>query len=280
MSDNRFVPYYLFPEDAARALASAAKYDVIRKKKPATTPRFDTIDLAKSREIISEVLSGDTTRPVWAGPEAASALLGCYGIRMAETKVAGTAEDAAAMATRLGYPVVVKLHSFTITHKTDVGGVVLNVQSADEVKSAFDQIKVRLAVGGREGEMQGVTVQPMVEEGVEVIIGVTEDTTLGHVVMFGLGGIYAELLEDTAARLLPITDQDAREMINSVKMVKLLTGYRGSAPLDAASLEDLLLKVSDLVENVPQITEMDLNPVKVLPEGQGYRVVDVRVAVR
>lgn len=280
MSDNRFVPYYLFPEDAARALASAAKYDVIRKKKPGATPRFETIDVAKSREIISEVLSRDTTRPVWAGPEETSALLGCYGIRMAETKVAGTAEDAAAMATRLGYPVVVKLHSFTITQKTDVGGVVLNVQSADEVKSAFDQIKARLAVLGREGEMQGVTVQPMVEEGVEVVIGVTEDTTLGHVVMFGLGGTYAELLEDTAARLLPITDQDAREMINSVKMVKLLTGYRGSAPLDTASLEDLLLRVSDLVENVPQITEMDLNPVKVLPEGQGYRVVDVRVAVR
>ena len=113
-----------------------------------------------------------------------------------------------------------------------------------------------------------MTVQPMVEEGVEVIIGVTEDTTLGHVIMFGLGGTYAELLEDTAARLLPITDQDAREMINSVKMVKLLTGYRGSAPLDTASLEDLLLRVSDLVENAPQITEMDLNPVKVLPKGQ------------
>ena len=199
---------------------------------------------------------------------------------MAETKVAGTAEDAAAMATRLGYPVVVKLHSFTITHKTDVGGVVLNVRSADEVKNAFNQIKGRLSALGREGEMQGVTVQPMVEEGVEVIIGVTEDATLGHVIMFGLGGTYAEPLDDTAARLLPITDQDAREMIGSVKMVRLLTGYRGSASLDTASLEDLLLRVSALVENVPQITEMDLNPVKVLPQGQGYRVVDVRIAVR
>jgi acyl-CoA synthetase (NDP forming) len=128
--------------------------------------------------------------------------------------------------------------------------------------------------------MQGVTVQSMVEDGAEVIVGVAEDPSLGHVIMFGLGGIYAELIKDTATRLLPLTDLDVKELINSVKMVQLLKGYRGSSPCDISSLEDLLLRVSDLLENVSQIVEMDLNPVKVLSDGKGYRVVDARIAVK
>jgi acetate---CoA ligase (ADP-forming) len=123
-------------------------------------------------------------------------------------------------------------------------------------------------------------LQKMVMDGAEVIVGVKEDPSLGHVIMFGLGGIYAELLKDTAVRLHPLMDADAKEMITSVKMVELLKGYRGSTPMDMQSLEDLLLRISAMVEDIPQITEMDLNPVKVLPQGQGYCVVDSRIMIK
>jgi len=279
MSGKRLVPYYLFPEDAAQALASAAKYNVVRKKAPASIPALDDIDAGKGREIVETLMTRDIARPVWTRPDETNGLLASFGIKVAPTEVAETAEEAAALATSLGYPVVVKLHSFTITHKTDVGGVILNVQSAEEAKDAYRVIKSRMTELGIEPQMQGVIVQRMVEEGAEVIIGVTEDPSLGHVIMFGLGGTYAELLEDTTARLLPITDQDAREMVGSVKMARLLTGYRGSAPLDTDSIENLLLRVSALVEAVPQIAEMDLNPVKVLRKGEGYRVIDARIAI-
>ncbi|HVN95914.1 MAG TPA: GNAT family N-acetyltransferase, partial [Syntrophorhabdaceae bacterium] len=205
MAGEKFVPYYLFPEDAARALANAVKYGEIRTQHRGTIVQYGDINITTGREIINTVLTRDIMRPLWAMPEDISSLFNSYGIRMAETKVAETAEDAAAIATRLGFPVAIKLYSATITHKTDVGGVVLNVQSAGQAKEAFNQIETKMAALGFEGQMQGVTVQPMIESGAEVIIGVTEDPTLGHVIMFGLGGIYAELIHDTAARLLPLT---------------------------------------------------------------------------
>src|SRR5208283_1416229 len=130
-----------------------------------------------------------------------------------------------------------KLNSATITHKTDVGGVILNVKSPEEATAAFNQIKTNLAKLGREKEMQGVTVQRQVSEGVEVIVGVSNDRMLGHVMMFGLGGIYAELIKDTAIKLHPLTDIKAKELINSVKMSQLLKGYRGMTPYDVKSLE-------------------------------------------
>jgi acetate---CoA ligase (ADP-forming) len=279
MSGDNFVPYYLFPEDAAQALANAARYNVIRKKEPGSIPRFDDIKVSKGREALDAIMTRASERPVWTRPDETNTILESHGIQFARTEIAETPDEAAQIAVCLGFPVVVKLHSFTITHKTDVGGVILNIQSEEEARAAFETIKSRMRERGLDGQMQGVTVQRMVEEGVEVIIGVTEDASLGHVIMFGLGGVYAELLEDTTARLLPITDRDAHEMVNMVKMARLLTGYRGSDPVDTDSIEDLLLRVSALIETAPQISEMDLNPVKVLPKGQGYCVVDARIAI-
>jgi acyl-CoA synthetase (NDP forming) len=219
-------------------------------------------------------------RPLWIDNSRVNELFKCYGIHYAETLTAATGEEAAATAAKTGFPVVVKLNSATITHKTDVGGVVLNVKSAEEVKAAFKQIKANLTKLGREKEMQGVTIQRQISEGAEVIVGVSTDRMLGHVMMFGLGGIYAELIKDTAIKLQPLTDIKAHELINSVKMAQLLKGYRGMAPYDVKSLEELLLRISALVEDNPQITEMDLNPVKVQTDGNGYWVVDARIMVQ
>jgi acetate---CoA ligase (ADP-forming) len=280
MSSNMFVPYYLFPEDAALALVNAVKYGEMARRKPGVAPQFTDIEHSVGREIIGRALTRSSNRPLWLQQNEINSLLGSYGIRLADNTVAGSAREAASVAAQLGFPVAIKLNSSTITHKSDVGGVILNIKSEREAEDAYNEIKTRLSKIGRKKEMQGVTVQSMVEDGAEVIVGVVADPSLGHVVMFGLGGIYAELIQDTTTRLLPLTDVDVRELVNSVKMIQLLKGYRGSPALDIGSVEDLLLRVSDLLENAPQIVEMDLNPVKVLVDGKGYRVVDARIAVR
>ena len=170
-------------------------------------------------------------RPLWISAEDISELLNCYGIRMVETSMAKTPTEAAALASRLGFPVAVKLSSSTIVHKTDVGGVILDVNSESEVERAFHDIKARLAEIGREHEMQGITVQRMVKGEIEAIVGVTQDPSFGLLIMFGLGGVYTDLLNDVALRLHPLTDLDAKELIGSIKMAKLFEGFRGSPPV-------------------------------------------------
>jgi acetyl coenzyme A synthetase (ADP forming)-like protein len=278
--EEHFVPYYLFPEDATSALTNAVKYQELKTKVTGVVPQFTGIDREKSHQIINEILTGSPQRPIWIDNCNISELFKCYGIRFADTPAAATPEEAAALAVKIGFPVVLKLNSATITHKTDVGGVILNINSPVEAIAAFNQIRSSLEKIGRANEMQGVSVQRQITDGVEVIVGVTADGMLGHVVMFGLGGIYAELIKDTAIKLHPLTDVDAGELINSVKMSQLLKGYRGMTPYDTKSLEDLLLRISALVEDNPQITEMDLNPVKVQPDGKGYWVVDARIMIQ
>jgi acyl-CoA synthetase (NDP forming) len=206
-------------------------------------------------------------------------LLGCYGIRYAETKFAKTSGEAASVAVKIGFPVAVKLVSATITHKTDVGGVQLNINSEKEVIQAFETIKAKLTQLGKEKEMDGVMIQKMVTEGVEAIVGVSNDPSFGHLIMFGTGGVNAELMHDVAFRLNPLTELDARELVGSIKMTKLFDGYRGMPPADKPALQELLLRLSAMVEDNPQISELDFNPVKVLPDGQGYWVVDARIAI-
>ncbi|MGB2815349.1 MAG: acetate--CoA ligase family protein, partial [Dehalococcoidales bacterium] len=177
-------------------------------------------------------------------------------------------------------PVVVKLNSSTITHKTDVGGVVLDINSKDEVKEAFNAIKAKLAAMGRESEMEGVTIQRMVSGGVEIIAGVTQDPMFGPLIMFGLGGVQAELLKDIVLRLHPLTEMDASEMVSSIKMARLFEGFRGAPPSDIKAVQGLLLRLSAMVEDIPQIAELDFNPVKVMALGEGYRVVDARISLK
>jgi acetyl coenzyme A synthetase (ADP forming)-like protein len=278
--EGHFVPYYLFPEEAATALTNAVKYHDLKTKDTGSIPVFKDIEREKSHQLINDILTSSPQRPIWIDNRNMNELFKCYGIHFAETLVAATPEETAEIALKTGFPVVVKLNSATITHKTDVGGVILDIKTPEEVKTAFNQIRSNLAKIGRENEMQGVTVQRQISDGVEVIVGVTEDRMLGHVVMFGLGGIYAELIKDTAIRLHPLTDVSAQELINSVKMSQLLKGYRGMPPYDTKALEELLLRISAMVEDIPQITEMDLNPVKVQPDGQGYWVVDARIMIQ
>ena len=154
------------------------------------------------------------------------------------------------------------------------------VKRASEVEKAYNTIKKNLEKLGRQQEMSGITVQQMINGGIETIVGVTQDQSFGPLMMFGSGGIYAELIKDVTMKLHPITDLDAIEMINSLKMTKLFEGYRGSPPSDVKALQNLLLRVSAMVEDIPEIAELDLNPVNILPRGEGYRVIDARIMLK
>ncbi|MEE9367069.1 MAG: GNAT family N-acetyltransferase [Dehalococcoidales bacterium] len=275
-----FVPCYPFPENAVSALAKAVEYRELMKKPRGSVPRIKGIKREQARRIVETAMSRNKQRPFWLPAEDTMDLLNCYGICIVETSVARSADKAAAIAAKAGFPVVVKLNSSSITHKTDVGGVILDLNSKDEVKTAFKTIKDKLAAIGRESEMEGVTVQKMVTGGVEIIAGVTQDPTFGPLIMFGLGGVQAELLRDIVLRLHPLTELDASEMVSSIKMASLFEGFRGAPPSDIQAVQDLLLRLSAMVEDIPQIAELDFNPAKVMAKGEGYRVVDARISLK
>jgi acetyl coenzyme A synthetase (ADP forming)-like protein len=273
-SQGKFVPCYPFPEGAVSSLAKVAGYAELRRRPRGKIPQIRGLQRPRARRIIENAITQSTQRPLWMASEDIVGLLKCYGIRFVETMVARNPEEAANMAAKIGFPIAVKLASSTILHKTDVGGVILDLNSEDEVKRAFKSIQAALDKIGRVKEMAGVTVQSMVNEGIEAIVGVTQDPSFGPLIMFGSGGIYAELIKDVALRLHPLTDIDAREM------ARLFEGSRGLPPSDTQSIEDLLLRLSAMVEDIPQLAELDFNPVKVMPQGEGYCVVDARIMLK
>jgi acetyl coenzyme A synthetase (ADP forming)-like protein len=275
--DAGYVPSFVFPEATAAALAAVCDYGDWLKRPKGVIPELKGVDKKKAQGIVEAAMRQSPTRPFWLDAASVSEILQCYGIREVPSQKAKSQAEAVAAAKEIGFPVVVKLLSATITHKTDVGGVILDLDSEAKVERSFAEIKERLTKIGRASEMQGVVVQKMITGGVEVIVGVTEDPAFGPLIMFGMGGIYAELFRDTVFRIHPLTDVDAREMVRSIKAHQLLEGWRGAKPADIKSLEELLLRVSAMVEDLPQIKEMDLNPVKALEQGSGYVVVDARI---
>ncbi|MGI8552972.1 MAG: acetate--CoA ligase family protein [Dehalococcoidia bacterium] len=199
------------------------------------------------------------------------------GIATAEASLAADAEQAVAAADAIGYPVVLKVISAEITHKSDVGGVELGLRDATAVRAAFDRIMAGAGTARPEAKLDGVSVQAMARPGTEVIIGVIRDPQFGPVLMFGLGGILVEVLRDVSFRLIPVSRRDVRQMIREITAFPLLEGYRGREPADLTAIEDMLLKVSGLVEAHPEIEELDLNPV--LAYRDSALAVDARVVL-
>ncbi|MFA5399611.1 MAG: GNAT family N-acetyltransferase [Dehalococcoidia bacterium] len=277
--ERRVVPSFAFPESTAGALARAVEFSQRLKRPSGKIPEFSDIDKDRADRIISSAIEKSGKRQVWLDAESILGLFECYGIKFVTLKIARTPEEASAATKEIGCPVAVKILSPSITQKTEVEGVILDCRSGDEVKKAFSRIRQNLEGIGKSAEMEGVIVQKMVQGGVEVIVGVTQHPAFGPLVMFGLGGVYVELFQDVIFNIHPLTDMDAHEMIKSVKAYQLLEGWRGSKRADIPAIEDLLLRISAMAENHPQILEMDLNPVKVLPEGQFYLVVDGRILV-
>ncbi|MDO8670659.1 MAG: acetate--CoA ligase family protein [Dehalococcoidia bacterium] len=205
----------------------------------------------------------------------AKQILRAAGVNVAETRLAKTKAEAVSIARELGFPIVLKVVSPQILHKSDIGGVKLNLLDADGVAAAYDAIMAAVAERQPEATVDGVAVQQMARVGIEVIVGVSKDEKFGPVLMFGLGGIFVEIMKDVSFRLVPITRRDARQMVKEIKGHPLLEGYRGQEPANIEMLEDILLKVSDLAEQHQEIKEMDLNPIFAYRDGA--IVVDARI---
>ena len=199
------------------------------------------------------------------------------GVPTAAARLARTADDAVNAAKDVGYPVVLKVVSPDITHKSDVGGVKLGLDSDDAVAAAFDEIAKAVKRERPDARMEGVAVQAMAAPGIEVIVGMSQDPQFGPVIMFGLGGILVEVLKDVAFRIVPLEPRDARQMIREIKGFPALQGVRGRDPADLGSLEELILKVSAFVEAHPEVQELDLNPVFAYKDGA--LAVDARIVV-
>jgi len=200
------------------------------------------------------------------------------GLQVTDTRLATNKKDAIAMSTEMGFPVVLKIVSPDILHKTEANGVKLNLKTADDVAKAFDEIMVSAKEKFPNANIHGVAVQGMAKSGLEIIIGMTLDTQFGPVLMFGLGGIFVEVMKDVSFGITPLMKRDADEMIRSIKGYPLLNGFRGAPKIDVANLESWLLKLSDFAQTYPAVKEFDLNPI--FAYAQGAMVVDARIILK
>jgi len=267
------VPAFPFPEQAVRALGHAARHGRWLARAAGTVPDLPGVDADRARVMVRDVLENAPAEGCWLGAGQAAELLGVFGIPVAPTRMAGDADEAVRVATEIGFPVALKTAASGIAHKTDVGGVVLDLGSADQVREAFDGLAARLG-----DTMAGAIVQPMIDPGLETIVGVVQDASFGPLVMFGLGGVATDVLGDVAFRILPLADVDASELIRSVRAAPLLFGYRGRPAVDVAALEVVLLRVGALADAIPELSELDLNPVVV--SERGVVALDVKLRLR
>lgn len=201
--------------------------------------------------------------------------LSAIGIACTDTQLARTPEEAVALAEKFGYPVVLKISSQDITHKSDAGGVKVNIASRVQVEEAWQAIMTAVRPQYPDADIEGISVQPMARSGIEVIVGMIKDPKFGPVLMFGLGGVLVEVLKDVAFRIVPLEGDDALKMIHEIKGKKLLDGYRGQEPADIPALAEMLMKLSAFVDQTPDIKEIDMNPV--FAYSDGAVVVDARI---
>jgi acetyl coenzyme A synthetase (ADP forming)-like protein len=269
------IPSYRFPEAAAAALAHAVRYGrwLARPEGVVVEPRG--FDVARARAAVAGAAPGE-----WLAPERVRELCAAMGLHTPWSQACRDAETAAALAGDRGGAVAVKLISPTITHKSDVGGVALGLVGRDAVLEACRAMRARLATLGRERELEGFLVQEMAPAGIETFVGLAEDPGAGRLVAFGAGGVAVEVWRDVALRVCPLTDVDARELVAEPRVARLLAGFRGRPPGDVDAVLDALARVSALAEVVPEITEMDINPLVARAPGEGVVAVDARVRIR
>jgi acetate---CoA ligase (ADP-forming) len=271
------IPSFAFPEDAARAMGRVVRYADWRRKPLGQVVRPAGIDADAARAIVERALAGAEGGSAWLEQADAEDVLRAYGVRLARSVIVASPAEAAAAADDLGGMVAVKVAA--PIHKTEVGGIVLGLETPDEVAEAVTQLEQRLRDAGLTEHVGAYLVQEMIHDGIEMVVGVSHDRLFGPIVATGLGGTLVELIRDVSVRITPLTDRDVDEMLASLRMKPLLDGYRGSEPADVPALKDLLHRIAALVEDVPEVAELDLNPVFVRPAGGGAVAVDVRMKV-
>ena len=268
---GRTVPVYPYPEGAARALGHAARYRGWREQPPGQIPYLGGVRATDARAQIGRFLASHPGGG-WLPLAAVSELLQCYQITLVDTKLAEDEPAAVAAAAGLGGPAVLKADVPRLVHKTEAGAVKLYLRDGEEVRAAYRELSATFGP-----DLTGVLVQPMLTGGVEVLIGVVQEEVFGPLVVFGLGGVATEVLGDHTAKLTPLTDVDADELIRGVHAAPLLFGHRGSPPVDLSALRDMLLRVSRLADDLHEVSELDLNPV--IATSTGAHAVDARIRV-
>ncbi|MBN1680399.1 MAG: acetate--CoA ligase family protein [Anaerolineae bacterium] len=271
------VPNYRFPEQAAKAFAAMRDYRLLRDRPDAEAVEFD-VDRAAVREVFEKVRSEGR---VSVGEAEARRVAEAYGLQLPQSKLAATADEAVAFANEIGYPIVLKIASPDILHKTDVGGVKVNLNSAADVRDAFDLIVYRATRYVPDARIWGCLVQEMVSmDGIEVLVGMNRDPQFGPLVTFGLGGILVEVLKDVTFRIAPFGRQDAEAMLDEIRATALLRGVRGRPPADREAMVEILLRIGQLVTDFPEVVEMDINPLMVYESGRGAITLDMRLVLK
>lgn len=270
------VPSYPFPERAIASLGAMYRYWTWLQEPEAIIETFD-VDKATVSSLFAKIRQeGRTT----IGDTEAQAILKAYGITTPRSSVATTPEDAVAYCNEVGYPVVMKIASPDILHKSDVGGIKVGIKNDAEAREWFKTIIDRAQAAIPTATIWGIQIQEMVTNAREIIIGMNNDPQFGPLVMFGLGGIYVEVLKDVTFRVAPMTRLQAKQMVEAIRSYKLLAGVRGQAPADLDAVIDVLLRVSQLVIDFPEIAEMDINPLLVREQGKGAVAVDMRLILK
>ncbi len=270
------IPGYDYPEDAIGALDAMLSYRRWREKPERQYRRFEA-DTAKVREIFASVRR--QRRQDLIETEARE-ILRAYGFRLPESRMARTTKEAISAASEIGYPIVMKIASPDVLHKSDMGGVRVKLENDAMVEEAFFDITSNIQRRQPEARILGVMVQEMIPQGKEVILGITRDIQFGPMIMFGLGGIYVEVLKDVAFRIAPLSVESADAMIRDIRSFPLLRGVRGELPADIEGIKDALMRLSQMAMDFPEIIEADINPLLVCPEGQGAVAVDARMTIQ
>ena len=272
---NGDVPYYTYAEGSIRALKAMLRFADWIKTPEGNIAKFD-VDKAKVSKVFDKVKEEGRTNLL---EEEGLEILSAYGFPLPKSILAKTEDEAVESANKIGYPTVMKIASPQIVHKSDAGGVKVNLSSDKEVRDAFKVIVDNAKKYDSKAEIKGVLIVEMVKGGKEMIIGSKLEPGFGPVVMLGMGGIYVEILKDVTFRLAPFTDQEANDMISSIKTKKLLEGVRGEKPSDVEKLSECIQRLSQLVTDFREIKELDMNPVLVMEKGEGCKILDVRIGI-
>ena len=269
------VPYYTYAEGSIRALKAMLRFVEWVKSPDGNVTKFE-VDKDKAKSIFDKVKEEGRTNLL---EDEGREILDAYGFPLPQSIVATTEDEAVNAANKIGYPIVMKISSPQIVHKSDAGGVKVNLTNDDETRNGFRTIMENAKKYDSNAEIKGVLIVEMVKGGKEMIIGSKLEPGMGPVVMLGMGGIYVEILKDVTFRLAPLTDQEANDMISSIKTKKLLDGVRGEEPSDINKLSECIQRLSQLVSDFKEIKELDMNPVLVMEKGNGCKILDVRIGI-
>ncbi|WP_424356050.1 acetate--CoA ligase family protein [Methanobacterium sp. MBAC-LM] len=267
------IPNYLYPKRAVKSLKTLYNYSIIKDQEYPDSPDFDV-----DKEIVKNIIQEAQEKDMYTLGLESFDILKAYGIPTVGTAITKTLEDTVKAAEEIGYPLVMKIVSPQISHKSDVGGIKLNLNNADDVKAAYEDMMENIPKKEPNATLEGVQLQKMLSGGKEVIIGMVQDPTFGPMMMFGLGGIYVEILKDVKFAIAPVNEEEAREMIAGIKTHELLEGTRGDKAMDTEAIADIILRISQLVTDFPEINEFEINPLMVFEEGA--LAVDMRLMLK